>query len=485
MINTNYRAVWAQRTAAIAAACAAFGIRAEGTETLEQERERLVAQQERLVNRSQADLAHADAEGLPLTADAKRAIARRTAEVENLQDRIDEIDAELSTPLPRRTSAGAGDPLGGLTTRPAAGRRALPNSARFADLFGSVPADPYRGAFATLGEFGRAVAAGGTDSRLIRVHNAGMTEGVGTNGGYLVPPQYIAEILDAALTEEIVRPRAIVLPMQGKQLNAAGFDFQDGTSGASAGLTLRWGAEATSLAEQTGKTREVTLNAHKGSIYVRVSNETADDAPAFDRQLRAATIGAVAQGLDYAWYQGTGVGQPLGIVAAPGTITVSKESGQAANTILLQNLAKMLARLRPGSYRRAVWMVHQTALPLLYQMAIVIKNMAGTETVGGGSAAVTIDGEGNLRIFGRPVIVSDACSALSSAGDIALCDWTGYLIGQRMDAAIVRDDSRHFDTDEVAFRMILRMGGQPMNSTAVKLRNGTDTVSHFVILEAR
>jgi HK97 family phage major capsid protein len=86
---------------------------------------------------------------------------------------------------------------------------------------------------------------------------------------------------------------------------------------------------------------------------------------------------------------------------------------------------------------------------------------------------------------GRPVLVSDAWSALSSLGDIVLADFTGYLIGQRVDAAIVRDDSRFFDTDECAFRLILRMAGQPVNSTPVKLRNGTDTVSHFVVLEAR
>ncbi|MCG3190771.1 MAG: hypothetical protein LKCHEGNO_03593 [Burkholderiaceae bacterium] len=455
----------------------------EDINDLASERARLVNQQERLVARSTETLDTAERLNRQLTDDEKRGIQRRCGEVEVLEERIKEIDSELSKPMPRKTAPDAGDPPGGLSGGGA--MRSLPMSAAHADLFGR-PRDPYASRFANLGEFGIAVAMGGNDSRLVRIKNASMTESIGVSGGFLVPPQYVAEVLDGALRQEAVRPRAVVLPMTSSNtLNAAGFDFQDATGGASAGLTMRWTAEASNLAEQTGKTRDVVLRAHKGSIFVRVSNECASDAPAFDRQLRAAMIDAVAQGLDYAFLQGSGVAQPLGIILAPGTITVSKEGSQASNTLLLQNLAKMLARLRPGSFNRAVWMVHQTVLPLLYQMTVAIKNVAGTENVGGGSAAVTIDGDGNVRIFGRPVIVSDACSALSSLGDVVLADWAGYLIGQRADVAIARDESRYFDTDEIAFRMILRIGGQPVNSTPVKLRDGTNTVSHFVTLEAR
>lgn len=484
-----HRAAWAHRTAQIASACAAFGIRAETSpDDIEAEIDRLAEQQVSLVQRSQQLLDAADTEGRELTADERHSIRRRTQETERIEARIQALRADMSrpgTPQPRRTSPQATDPLAGIHGRDNGGARMpLSGSARFSELFNRQP-DPYAGRFANLGEFGIAVASGGSDSRLMRVQAAGMTEGSGVGGGFLVPPQYLADVLDSALTEELIRPRAMVLPMFSNSLNAASFDYQDGTSGASAGLTLRWAGEGSNLAEQTGKARDVLLKAKKGAIYVRVSNECANDAISFDRQLRTAMAGAVAQGLDYAGLQGSGVGQPLGVLQAPGTITVAKESGQAASTLMLQNLAKMLARLRPGSYRRAVWMVHQTALPLLYQMAIVIKNVAGTENVGGGSAGVTIDADGNLRIFGRPVLVSDACSTLSSLGDIVLADWMGYIIGLRADASIVRDDSRHFDTDEVAFRMILRLDGQPVNSAPVKLRDGTNTVSHFVTLEAR
>jgi len=454
----------------------------EAVEQLERERARLVSQQERLVNRNEEVIAAAT--GRALNDGEIRSITRRSGEVEAIQAAVDRIDSELSQPQPRQTSPHAGDPIGGLN----GGRISVPKLSggrRFQDLFGNRSVDPYEGRFASLGDFGIAVAGGGSDPRLMHIRNSSMGESTGVGGGFLVPTAFLAGVLDGALEDEAVRPRATVVPFEGGAANVAGFDYQDGTSGASANLTLRWGMEGGSLAEQTAKARELTVRPHKGSIYVRVSNECVTDAPRFDLQLRRAMRGAVATGLDYAFVQGSGVGQPLGIIPAPGTITVGKESGQATGTLLLQNLAKMIARLRPGSFNRSAWMVHQTVLPLLYQMTVVVKNVAGTENVGGGSAAVTVDAEGNVRIYGRPVIVSDACSALSSLGDIILADWTGYLIGMRMDATIAADASKHFDTDEVAFRLILRLDGLPINSTPVKLRNGTDTVSHFVMLEAR
>src|SRR5207253_2798204 len=131
---------------------------------------------------------------------------------------------------------------------------------------------------------------------------------------------------------------------------------------------------AATLTEQQGKARTVGFKAQKATILCRVSSELAEDVGAFDQQLSAALIAAVAAGLDGAFLSGTGAGQPLGILNAPALITVTKEtspSTQAANTLLLANLAKMLARLSPGSYRSAVWMVHPTVLPALLQLTVV------------------------------------------------------------------------------------------------------------------
>ncbi len=347
-----------------------------------------------------------------------------------------------------------------------------------------LPADPYSGRFKSLGEFMLTVAAGGNDSRLIR--NATMTEAVGADGGYAVPLQFMGPILDAALSREVVRPRSNLVPMTSKSAAVGVFDFQDGTSGKRAGLQLLWGAEAAALTEQKGKLRELTLNAHKGSIFVRVSNELANDAPAFDAQFTQAAVAAVAAGLDLAFVNGTGAGQPLGILNAPTLITVTKVGAQAANTLLLQNLADMAGRLTPSSFANSTWLVHPTVIPKLYMLSYTVSNLAGSESVGGSHVqAVQQDASGQLRIFGRPVEISDACSALSSAGDVILADLSRYVVGLRADATIAKDQSRYFDSDELAFRLTLRCDGQPQDAAAMKLRDGSNTTSAFVALGAR
>jgi len=52
--------------------------------------------------------------------------------------------------------------------------------------------------------------------------------------------------------------------------------------------------------------------------------------------------------MDYAFINGTGEGQPLGIINDPALITVDKEDSQAAATITYQNVVNMFqGLLRP------------------------------------------------------------------------------------------------------------------------------------------
>lgn len=442
--------------------------------------------------RSRAILNRANAAGRDLT-DAEQsevdALGAQFAELDRavvkLHAQLDQVERQpgqrISAPQPLGPHAGRAAAPG----RQADSVQLLERPSNFAAMFAghALPADPYGGKFASIGELARAVADG-HDSRLIR--NATMTTTTGGDGGFAVPTQFLGPILDAALAREAVRPNARVIPMVSKAATAGVFDYADGTSGKRAGLQLTWGAEAGALPEQKGKLRELNLQAHKGNIFVRVSNELLSDAPNFDRQLGEAMVAAVASGLDLAFISGTGAGQPLGILNAPNVIAVAAEGGQAADTILLQNLTKIVGRLAPASYASSVWLVHPTCVPQLYLMAYTVKNVAGTENVGGTAAqAITAGPDGSLRIFGRPAVVTEACSAVGDVGDVILADLSRYVVGLRADATIARDQSRYFDSDETAFRLIIRVDGQPADAAATKLRDGTNTVSPFVTLAAR
>ena len=115
-----------------------------------------------------------------------------------------------------------------------------------------------------------------------------------------------------------------------------------------------------------------------------------------------------------------------------------------------------------------------------------MQNVAATENVGGYSPGwFTVAADGSMTLLTRPVVVTDACAPLGTVGDVILADLRRYLVGLRADAAIARDESRYFDSDEIAFRLILRIDGQPRVAEATKLRDGSNTVSPFVTLATR
>lgn len=146
----------------------------------------------------------------------------------------------------------------------------------------------------------------------------------------------------------------------------------------------------------------------------------------------------------------------------------------------------MLGRLHPTSYARAVWFVHPTCMPALYGLVVTIRNQGDTDNVGSSFAGVTQSDDGTLRIYGLPVIPTDACPVLGQEGDVLLGDWSaGYFVGMREGATIAVDTSVKLDFDAMCFRFVLRRDGQPLASAPVKLRDGTSTVSRSVALGSR
>ncbi len=451
----------------------------------------LRARAQALVERQEAVMGNADKEGRELTAAESHAYKRRATEIDGLLEEADELDRELDQPVNPRAGGSLSDPVGGLGShrQPVYGAAAGTHGGRtFARTFGN-PRDPYNNQFRSLQDFCRAVAnagAGKFDQRLQNASYNPMVEDVGSAGGYLVPLPYLGPLLDGSLEREIVRPHALVIPTTGATSIVPGFDTTDRTGGKRSGLQMYWTAEATELTHQRGEAREMSIQTNKGSIFVVCSNELLSDAPGFDAALLDAMTRATAAGLDAAFLNGSGSGQPLGAFHGPGAIVVNKVSGQVGGTLQLENLAAMAGRLNPESWSRSRWAVHPTVVPALYMMSYTIANRANSETVGGSHVqAVSQAGDGSLAIFGRPVDVSDALEPLGTQGDIILCDWSRYIITLRQDVRLQRDFSQFFSSDSVAFRLTVRLGGQPADPAPIKLRDGASTTAAFVALQTR
>lgn len=303
---------------------------------------------------------------------------------------------------------------------------------------------------------------------------------VPADGGFLIPETLRSELLRIALETALVRPRARVIPMETLTVP---FPMIDSTSNASniyGGVTAYWTEEAASLTDSSPTFGRVKLEAKKLTAYSEVPNELfADSIISLQTFINEIFPEAIAWFEDIAFIRGTGVGEPLGFLNSSAMVSVTKESGQSADTIVWENIVKMYSRMLPSSLDRSVWIAHIDTFPELATMALSV----GT----GGSAIWLNNGVSGppMTILGRPVFFSEKMNSVGDAGDIVLVDMGYYLIGDRQ--AIQADTSPHyrFQNDTTTIRFIERVDGRPWIQSAITPETGSNTLSPFVQLAAR
>jgi len=185
---------------------------------------------------------------------------------------------------------------------------------------------------------------------------------------------------------------------------------------------------------------------------------------------------------------GTGVGQPLGIMNAPCTVSVAKVTSQTAATFHADNAVAMMARMPAQSFGNSVWLINQDVVPQILKLGFAVTTAAGT-AAGAGALYLPPNGLANQSTYGsllgRPIIVTEACATLGTVGDVILADLTKYL--SVVKGSMKADVSIHlwFDQNVSAFRFVMRMNGQPWLSAAIARKNGSNTLSHFITLATR
>lgn len=303
-----------------------------------------------------------------------------------------------------------------------------------------------------------------------------------SSGGFLVPEFLRSELLRVALETAVVRSRARVIPMDSNRVPFPMINDSSHASSVFGGVTASWTEEGASLGESEAAFGRVMLTANKLASRCDVPNELLQDSIiSFSAFINDILPQAIAWYEDDAFLNGTGVGQPAGVLnAANGAIvSVAKETGQAATTIVWENLVKMYSRMLPSSINRAVWVAHIDTFPELATMALSV----GT----GGSAIWLTSGVGSppASILGRPLIFSEKMQTLGTTGDIAFVDFGYYLVGDRMQMRAESSAHAQFTTDQTVYRIIERVDGRPWLPSAITPANGSNTLSPYITLATR
>jgi len=335
--------------------------------------------------------------------------------------------------------------------------------------------------FGSVGELLQAVQRG-IDPRL-QAAASGLNEGVPSEGGFLVQSDFATELTNKAFeTGQLasrVRVQEIGPNSNGLKLNLAAETSR--VSSRYGGIIAYWAAEAGVKTDSKPAFRQWDYNLQKLIGLFYATDEILQDASAITSVVNEWFSDEFGFQLDEAIYNGNGAGKPLGILAAPALVTVAKEGGQTAATIVATNIEKMYARMPAGSLSNAAWFINQETWPQIFQLS---------HAVGVGGVPMFVPAGGLTSapagtLLGRPIVPIEQAAALGTPGDITFCDFRQYLAIRKGGTQTASSIHVRFLYDESVFRFVLRFNGAPIPNSPLTPYKGTATVSPFIALAVR
>ena len=326
------------------------------------------------------------------------------------------------------------------------------------------------------------------DKRLIRLNKAakatGMSEGVPADGGFLVQTDFTTELMRKTYETGQLSSRADRKQVSANA-NGATINYVNETARATGsrwgGIVGYWLAEAGTKVASKPEFAQMELKLKKLIGLCYATDELLQDAGMLGAVISDGFAQEFAYLVDDSLMNGTGAGQPLGIMNGGSLVTVAKETGQAADTVVAENIFKMWSRMWGRSRSNAAWFVNQDVEPQLFQLSL---------PVGTGGQAIYMPPGGlsaspYATLMGRPVVPVESCATVGNLGDIVLADFSEYIMIEKGGIESATSIHVQFTTDETAFRFVLRVDGQPKWVTALTPANSALTLSPFVALAAR
>jgi HK97 family phage major capsid protein len=366
-----------------------------------------------------------------------------------------------------------------------AGRRSVPNAVAGGIEVGEEVAQsaPNHG-FSNARQFFLAVMESSRRQELthpgLRYLTAGSDEQSSVSdpyGGFLVPEAFMPDLLTIGVEMD---PTAGTrnIPMAAPIVKIPARVDTDHSSSVTGGFTVYRRAETDTITASRGEISQVVLDA-KPLMGVSYATEEliSDSAVSFAALIEQAYRDEFLAKRIREKIAGTGAGEYLGVLNSPAAISVAKETGQTADTIVWENIIKM--RSRCWGYNNAVWLYNHDALPQLMQLSMPI----GTAGVAMWNTSGVSDRPDTL--CGRPAYATEYCETVGDAGDIILVNWTQYLEG--IYQPLQGDESMHvrFVNNERTFRFTMRCDAAPWWKLYLTPQNSTTTLSPIVTLAAR
>jgi HK97 family phage major capsid protein len=230
-----------------------------------------------------------------------------------------------------------------------------------------------------------------------------------------------------------------------------------------------WVAEGAAYQEADPTLATVTLTPQKYTRLIEVSKEMLRDSGInVAEYLRDVFERDFTQAMDKAFLEGTGSGQPMGILKTAG-ITVNDAqatSGFGDNTAAFKaaDLVAHQYSLDIQYHPRAAWVMNGKSAQAVRNMADSTGRLLWNENFGGIS-------EGRPPgLLGNPVYLTGNITTDGTDGDrIIFGDFSYYAVGMRQGIEVERSEHVSFKNGLVAFRADLRVDGKVLLTDAFKI----------------
>ena len=303
-------------------------------------------------------------------------------------------------------------------------------------------------------------------------------------GGFAVAPTFLPGMLKLGFEGDPTTGRTQTIPMASPTVEILARTDKNHSSSVSGGLTVTRRPETVAASSTRFEMEMVTLKAASLFGLSYATEEILADSPisfaaliagGFQDQFAHHMLDEKIRGLGGSEYQG--VLKALDASSQGPTVSVAKESKQAAATIVAENVIK--ARSQCWGYGNAIWIANHDCYPQLAKMSIAV----GT---GGSLVYVRSVVEGRPDMLeGRPIFYSEYPATLGTQGDLICGNWSQYLDGLYQPMQSAESVHVRFVNHERTFKFWLRNAGAPWWRTALTPTQSSTKLSPFVVLDTR
>ena len=276
---------------------------------------------------------------------------------------------------------------------------------------------------------------------------AALQEGSATEGGYIVPDDFLPEII--AKRDELSIARQAGARIIQTSRDVINIPYED-TSQTAFAITDEEGA----VSEAEPTFGNVTGTVYKFTKLVKVSEELLEDEDANLMSFLADSFGRAWAGTENTYViAGNGSGQPQGILSG-GTSGLSFDTSSTIGAAEIPELYYKLGA--PYTVGNVGWVMENATLG-------VIMGLKGDAF----QFMPTPAGSMSPQLLGKPVFVTDAMESLASGKkSVAVGNWSYYALIERKGLSIRRLNELYAGNGQVGFLATVRMGGAVLQAEA-------------------